>query len=293
MEPDTKTFHCFSRLPTELQWKIWETAVQPPPTHQRGAHFLSTWKPPKPKPKSWSIAARRKVDAPLIASRLDNRESAYQIDGGLWTACRQSRDRIQWVYKKQRQLCPLQRSGAHLASNGDDWTFTHFPNRDLVCFQGKDLRNILHWFANRSAMPSFFNNRIINFALEYDERWDELFPRGLPKAPYNKRKTMDGIIFRACSKARAENIWLIDRAPRLLPGKASTAEFLHLFHGNGKNFASMDFDSDWDLMKSRSFKFAIRLGRALAYWEYFTRMNNMAQDYVLPIPRIRVLCCIE
>lgn len=73
--PAEKTFHGFSRLSAELRTMIWTAAVQPAPC----AHYFATFNP-----------------------RLAGREPGIHLmnDGGLWTACWESREIIQRAYQK-------------------------------------------------------------------------------------------------------------------------------------------------------------------------------------------------
>lgn len=70
-----RTFHCFQRLPLELRLMIWEAAAVPPPC----VHYFSTYK----------LVPKGRLPAAYLMA-----------DGGLWTACEESRQVITRVYQK-------------------------------------------------------------------------------------------------------------------------------------------------------------------------------------------------
>lgn len=145
-----ETFHFFGQLPGELRSKIWQLAIR---DDKRGVHLFHIYDPGLDKdvgstrdipylPMSggdFRVAAPRcredssismsvslstsTICTPIIrdrwsdrfksASRIDGNISMYTVDGGLWTACKESRyymERFflpeQWpIQKKKERLC--------------------------------------------------------------------------------------------------------------------------------------------------------------------------------------------
>ncbi|OAA63642.1 hypothetical protein SPI_03805 [Niveomyces insectorum RCEF 264] len=75
-----RSFHYFGRLPAELKLMIWEAAVQPPPC----IHFFLRF-----------ANDPHRTDRPPVAYLMD--------DGGLWTACQESRRVIYRAYREQHR----------------------------------------------------------------------------------------------------------------------------------------------------------------------------------------------
>lgn len=142
-------------------------------------------------------------------------------------------------------------------------------------------------------MPPFLDKRIVNFAVEYDQQWGNLFEEELPSLPYTYRRSMDGTIFRACSKAIAQSFWVIDDVPRPKPGDEAPATSAYEFQGNGERFVSADNVDSWDFWYSSSQIFIRRLHRAVHAWEAFVTANSMIRDFGPPPETLGVLCCVK
>ncbi|KAI2611815.1 hypothetical protein GGR54DRAFT_339975 [Hypoxylon sp. NC1633] len=167
------TFHPFLRLPRELRDRIWDMAIRP---DQPGAHFFSIVADFDPDNESSERAQEHlmeinektvlnqllylKVGAPGFSSSdpnevswtIDN-PSQYLFDSGLWTACKDSRDRIQ---RKFDRFYTIKGSANNPFWSPPDWYpisfedvsatgcfrseagLQHFnvcPHKDLICLQ--------------------------------------------------------------------------------------------------------------------------------------------------------------
>ena len=115
------TFHPFPKLPWELRHNIWELAVRPldrPGAHifcieERKVEGFEEWKvegfeakegdvvygPITLEPGKFNLHIT--VPATTISSGPAGNPSTYMIDGGLWTACKESRAVMEKVFKHQ------------------------------------------------------------------------------------------------------------------------------------------------------------------------------------------------
>lgn len=100
------TFHYFPRLPTEIRQEIWSLAVRD--VKARGAHYLELR--PYPKHKSIEDCSFLNFTAPHCGRRCQTKiyplvtlsgywehanPSTYLRDGGMWAACKESRQMMQ------------------------------------------------------------------------------------------------------------------------------------------------------------------------------------------------------
>ena len=105
-----KMFTLFPKLPTELRCIIWALAIRP---EQPNAHFFTVFK--SSNDDEWSLLSQHSISHPSRRSSLaapeipttndgsqqrqfswvQGNRSAYMIDRGLWTACRESREVIE------------------------------------------------------------------------------------------------------------------------------------------------------------------------------------------------------
>lgn len=111
----SSTFHPFPRLPLELQQQIWREACFPSDPFQRGLQYLD-------------ITVDGLVAPPynlLETTEHDSRNiSAYMIDGGLWMACKESREVIikythfeEWIQLQSQAI----EEGHGLMGYAADW----------------------------------------------------------------------------------------------------------------------------------------------------------------------------
>ncbi|KAI1191612.1 hypothetical protein F5B17DRAFT_426505 [Nemania serpens] len=159
----TQTFHSFPLLPRELRDMIWEECIHPkvPSAHfftlysydhreheldELSGHHVSCVERSKA-----TIAAPRSRETGEISWRRHNK-SAYLIDHGLWTACRESREMIQRRYSRQgrvwgdpfilrwkldsaKQAWYADSLPGSFQEDGRLRCFTICPSADLLCLQ--------------------------------------------------------------------------------------------------------------------------------------------------------------
>ncbi|KAK2022280.1 hypothetical protein LX32DRAFT_645634 [Colletotrichum zoysiae] len=201
-------FRLFSLLPGELRDQIWDHSVRPQGI--RGVQYFSIF-PYDDIPEAFSrhlippakifqlelFGPPRPEDAESLPSWNLNR-STYSIDGGLWTACKESRAAMHRRYKPERwsQFYDSQRSNSHQESlwrshpiitgggrfadmpatflvNSDKGHqyFTLLPAKDLIYIQGMPssldgLENLYEYMPFSS--PSYGFGGIRHLAIELD-----------------------------------------------------------------------------------------------------------------------------
>ncbi|KPA35923.1 hypothetical protein FLAG1_11342 [Fusarium langsethiae] len=101
----SSVFHPFARLPVELRLQIWDAACVGSPASQRGLQYIDVRNDEAvPIPCDWP-----KAPGQISTTRINR--SAYMIDGGLWRACKESREVIaknthfkDWVRIQKRAI---------------------------------------------------------------------------------------------------------------------------------------------------------------------------------------------
>ncbi|KAF4464125.1 hypothetical protein FALBO_9038 [Fusarium albosuccineum] len=203
-------FHHFGDLPKELRDEIWNLAVRP---DRPGAHIfklydkrnetvhekkrvnssycnLATYRLAAPSCKKHAEVGKICESGNTTQSRRGNNMSTYIIDGGLWTACKESRETMKRRFKPQQQnqtqtgFEPLAERYEDFpfvpatsffpgGDGGNDWFFTVVPHRDLFVLQHPDLS--LEWERLGACLP--FRTTINgyrgmdNLAFEYNPEW--------------------------------------------------------------------------------------------------------------------------
>ncbi|KAJ4013334.1 hypothetical protein NW752_007631 [Fusarium irregulare] len=195
-------FHRFDQLPAELRLQIWEAACQPLPTRSnRGIHYVAA----KgglivAKPHNWS-----QPPSTGEASR-----SAFLIDGGLWRACKESREAIakhtrfhDWVHKQSIAINALDSCTVDWAG-GDDSMHPAFvetsegeeecrmlvyPYKDIFCIQVDDWLSLQRGlfdsdlemaFVQSNSHPVLPRANVRNIAIQFDDSWLEDITKWLP-----------------------------------------------------------------------------------------------------------------
>jgi len=105
-------FHHFPMLPWELRDLIWDISIRP---DQPGAHFFTVFSPSiEENKKAMEVYSMKSAygATELAASRCSNGKadrswttsnpSTYLIDSGLWTACKESRERMEHRFQTER-----------------------------------------------------------------------------------------------------------------------------------------------------------------------------------------------
>lgn len=218
-------FHRFTLLPRELRDQIWDHALR---HNTPGVHFFSTHAPSRIDPAAVEdsmvvkpfeyqgrpaatphrgiltlSAPRHRCDGERSWS--SRNDSTYMVDSGMWTACRESRDRMlrhfkpqetshyaTFTHKEIRRLFTLTRKTSTTMKiqrdNGETQYITVNPSKDLVCFQPlKPLvpssLNMLMAFFGSTSSRDFFSPFIFkdsnntsykalqNIAVEFQPSW--------------------------------------------------------------------------------------------------------------------------
>ncbi|KAL7789574.1 hypothetical protein V8C43DRAFT_323240 [Trichoderma afarasin] len=243
-------------------------------------------------------------NTPLLVTELDNRRSIRSIEDILWLTNVEARAVIRSVDRKrasERAIGPLVRDDpqihiltGHFRNGQRELTLTYASDRDVICFESRDLRNILHWVSHSPRMPPFIQMGFFNFALLYHKSWANFYPERAPRNRYHQRRTMDGIIFRACARSGAQHFWLIDRVPR--PKEEKRHEFAEdpgKIFGYRERYLPVSDRTHWDLRGSTSLEFMDRLEEAVLYWKRLVIGNRSPLEYSTPPTEYGVLCCVE
>ncbi|KAK7416730.1 hypothetical protein QQX98_005056 [Neonectria punicea] len=267
----TSTFHHFPELPRELRDLIWAHAVRPA---RPGAHFFTLFDAKnkaearrlhehavlRDDPKWCNLAAPRCNELePRTPSWTASNPSAYLIDGGLWTACKESRevmekhfDTVAWRQKccayldvwftKDRPNAPA--TGA-FTSNGNTQYFTMYPKTDLFCLQPHDVDTI-NWDDLTVYVPIFhwrYGFQVKHIALEFDPKSVYLEPgESLASQPisfkYDNYGTAACIARAAEDLWQVEHLWIIDYRLKRRPGTPDE-DGSHEFYGNSGRYVEV------------------------------------------------------
>ncbi|OBS28431.1 hypothetical protein FPOA_02369 [Fusarium poae] len=192
------TFHPFSRLPFELRQQIWEEACLPSGPLERGIQYLFlTADGLVASPRNWSQTSKQDP------SDLRNK-SAYLIDGGLWNACKESRQVIEkhknfeeWVHLRNQAIDEDESfnsykagwdsgtSAIHPATIEDgteDWHMLTYPGQDIFCYKLDATMPVTEEIKDMGLYTPFIRNSDWyscqpqppdNIAFEFDQRWME------------------------------------------------------------------------------------------------------------------------
>ncbi|KAH0426089.1 hypothetical protein CcaCcLH18_10578 [Colletotrichum camelliae] len=173
----TASFHRFPDLPAELRLQIWElvacTAAQP------RIHFMpiDEYTPEefgrRLKPGGFDLYGSDQPHDVEIMPRTErswvkDNESAYLIDTGMWTACKESASVLMEKRRKSQNT-----EFATFRDGGYDSVFDVDIHRDLFCFQ---LTNDADWNSGWDELPFWrttitLRNGADNIAVEFDSSW--------------------------------------------------------------------------------------------------------------------------
>lgn len=229
-----RTFHGFSRLPRELRDMIWDGAMRQ--LELPGVHFFSQTFTDD---NCLSLQRRHYCDgssgvdvfaAPETPLQFANgptswtneNPSSYMIDGGMWTACRESRAAMERRYNTAARYTLTPPSEIN-PGEGDAYTATNFfvrdgerqaitilPYRDLVCLTS--FSEVLRIQEPFPACRGFQNP--VNFAIKYNPAWDIIgnHPDSVVEwlsmlYSTNLDKVVDYVLDR---NSTAEKMWFID-----------------------------------------------------------------------------------
>ncbi len=171
MDRGPSAFHHFSKLPAELQLRIWELAVR---DDRPAVHFLTSSRRGESGPQlepnlrcaivghgiteERAAAADHRCSAPKCPeaggqSWTVNNRSGYMLDIGLWTACRDSRQAVirdvearrkvekyydGWIFRGFRQQIDLSPCSTGFFSLDQARVYFTMRAHDLICLQSID-----------------------------------------------------------------------------------------------------------------------------------------------------------
>ncbi|KAJ4007390.1 hypothetical protein NW752_007630 [Fusarium irregulare] len=200
----SSTFHPFARLPVELRLHIWETACFASTPSERCLQYVNVKnRRVIPLPCDWRQSQEE-------TSEEENNESAYLIDGGLWRACKESREVIarkshyyDWLKIQNEAI----RTREYFSTFSADWDggeddvhpaiietcqgeeecrMVVSPGRDIFCIEAYNFRALQHseddkfelemsftsQLSNKGKIPSLWDPLCVsNIALEFDRSW--------------------------------------------------------------------------------------------------------------------------
>ncbi|KAK1984666.1 hypothetical protein LZ30DRAFT_747707 [Colletotrichum cereale] len=249
-------FHLFPLLPGELRDLIWDHSVRPPGV--RGVQYFSIFTaeevpesfshhvfPPLYKHQRGVIGAPMPENPGLPPSWSHNR-STYTIDGGLWTACKESRVAMHRRYENERWMavCQCNSSDKYLGCihwqkkysntpatfgvniDGGPRYFTLLPKLDLLFIQGYPSH--LNWNLSTCHMPFTpylrLNGEFGHMATEFDPSWtikelheyqeEQRCPQG--EWDEDRLKAYDELVLATKCRYDSDNptLWLVDHRLR-------------------------------------------------------------------------------
>ncbi|KAI8677523.1 2EXR domain-containing protein [Fusarium sp. Ph1] len=235
------TFHRFVYLPWDIREQIWKFALRP---SLPGVHIFKLYKPntddgtdknidiischrhhgflrlAAPDRKQKSSTRNHNTD---VTQNRDNL-STYLIDGGLWTACKESRHVIQrhFGFPKWRSLHDkdperfrykairkLDMPAIGYFAGKDPYFFTVLPNRDLFILQPQDINMIkpddISWHARIGARWQGFQG-FQHVALEYNKEWED----SLSDFSSPKNEAIIRVLITLGYHAVGDKLWFID-----------------------------------------------------------------------------------
>ncbi|KAF5237834.1 hypothetical protein FANTH_10548 [Fusarium anthophilum] len=228
-------FKRFSELPRELRDQIWSMAIRDdrPGVHVFGLYdktndnvtegrslMRGDWPS-----DTWAAPSWRRYFENLNDDCSDENISTYLIDGGLWTACHESRLIMERRYEQSNRKI-YGRPSSEWTSDRDLFNkattgyfdgsplhcITVFPRRDLFVLQAEDLSNIdWSWvsFEASLARPKESFNGVRHIAIEYDQRWwEEISDKEYFSVGTNIRALVDAAFELHDSFS---TIWILDR----------------------------------------------------------------------------------
>ncbi|KAG5820886.1 hypothetical protein H9Q74_000439 [Fusarium xylarioides] len=275
------SFERFAELPKELRDQIWSFAGRDdrPGVHIFGQHDKTKKNTSESRflryddrtSESWAAPSWRRYYENFNEDRSDENISTYLIDGGLWTACHESRlimerrfeqskrrhddeytrprhDRTKEVFRKATTGC-FDGTPLH--------PVTVFPHRDLFVLQCNDLKNV-NWslLGLEASMetPAEGFNGVRHVALEYDPRWwSEAHSRTTPLCLIEDVWEIMEAAFEMWPNVW--KLWFIDRSLRRkkeAPAFKETAEDgceINAFYASDRRFLEVDHNNPDHLEK--------------------------------------------
>ncbi|KAF9771629.1 hypothetical protein IL306_010725 [Fusarium sp. DS 682] len=235
------TFHPFSRLPVELRLQIWNAACLPSKPYHRGLQYVNVRDDQvMPLSCNWSLALDHQEP------QAKTNKSAYLIDGGLWRACKESREVIikhshiyDWLRIQRHSFFENGSAAEYYADwlggeeavspsiltikdGNDEWHLMAYPARDIFCIRTHNWLSIYtDPYGPSVYIPSNVDGDevwhfIKNVAIEFDQSWSMDFPYSIydlvkenSARGYLARLLLDRAV--DWSTRAPESIWLIDK----------------------------------------------------------------------------------
>ncbi|KAF5576921.1 tetracycline resistance protein [Fusarium pseudoanthophilum] len=201
------SFHPFPRLPTELRLQIWTAACLCHRPSDYRIHYTDV----EPTSTEGTLPPSYAFTACLADG--DN-DSACLTNGGLWKACKESRDVMIQHSRIDGHRCA--KNG--ILGNTEDWYLPVCARHDIFCIKSKTLNTPDdHDEAWQIQIPGLSPKGsqmmdINNIAFEFDETWN----RDMPKSYYDLMWEKSARGFLSCflyNKSRhvktTPNIWII------------------------------------------------------------------------------------
>ncbi|KAL9112037.1 MAG: hypothetical protein Q9227_003657 [Pyrenula ochraceoflavens] len=278
----------FNDLPREIRDMIWDAAVR---DDLPGVHFFSIFEREddhdeeddcfiygfndsqsrRAMATEKSSLTRSRLSAPAASGKAEdlflwsaNNPSTYLQDGGLWTACHESRSAILRSQKKRdwgvatciasreihRNVANNQKSMSGYFDNNGVRQYFAIGKNDLVCFRPLYLDLFYGYDCDIPFFPSpvWKASSLQHFAFEFDPNWT--YPEDYPGQVYFwDEKDMLGCVASA-TLTEGIRIWLIDygiERDTSLPNNSDIREDRHVFYGSGCRYVEVQAsDREWD-----------------------------------------------
>lgn len=245
-------FTVFPHLPRELRDEIWQNAIQRV-DERPGFHCFTTFTAAEEKELSpdhlvgdkddedtYKLALPPTTHAKDASPATEQRQSAYWLDGGLWTACKESRQVIERHYgAARRDPAPGQKGHSFVLgyfgnAPGTLMGAAVFPKKDLVCLAPHklataDFRGGLAGlnFLSRDPVPSYAHPRHV--ALEVDDKVMDA------RCLMTLASRIEDMV--KCQRYRFGKLWFIDRRRAWNPARAGGAPSPLAYYGDDQERA--------------------------------------------------------
>ncbi|KAJ4003692.1 hypothetical protein NW752_011113 [Fusarium irregulare] len=238
---DTYSFGSFPNLPAELRLQIWEEACHEACREREANH-------PGVQYTIVRESSPTRIDLVHQPVHLDgNARSGTMRDGGLWLACKESRDAIE-------EHCPNGPGSGGKVLIGDEWSYYVHPSHDIFCIQDPekikhdDVHSALHICTWVSPRTDYFH-KVKNIAIEFDPSWIKWLPRTYKNM--SAESTPRGFLARLLrSQYMNDNhqttVWLIDnemkwsRRPSYYCGIAPEPDYHEAFINCHETYVEVD-----------------------------------------------------
>ncbi|CVL07731.1 related to tetracycline resistance proteins [Fusarium mangiferae] len=249
------TFHPFTNLPVELRLQIWSAACLPSTSRGRGIQYVNVRDD-----KIMPLSCNWPLEPDLERSTHQPNRSAYLIDGGLWRACKESREVVRKHSRSKNWPGgedAVRPAILTIREDEERWHMMVYSSRDIFAIRADNWRSIYEKsYSPRLYIPNNVSGTNVrrfvkNVAIEYDHKWSLNFPGSLytlreenSARGYLAKLLIDRVSTR--SKGAPENIWLIDKKA-LWMRNPKYEEGLHQVSTPKQNIATVyrDFDAEY------------------------------------------------